>query len=42
MYNYFNLSACFAPCFFILTAVAEEVLIIVRAIESGEINLNKL
>ena len=31
-----------APCFFILTAVAEEVLIIVRAIESGEINLNKL
>ena len=31
-----------APCFFILTAVAEEVLIIVRAIESGEINLDKL
>ena len=31
-----------APCFFILTAVAEEVLIIVRAIESGEINLEKL
>ena len=31
-----------APCFFILTAVSEEVLIIVRAIESGEINLEKL
>ena len=31
-----------APSFFILTAVAEEVLIIVRAIESGEINLEKL
>ena len=31
-----------APCFFILTAITEEALTIVRAIESGEINLEKL
>jgi len=31
-----------APCFFILTAVAEEVLTIVKAIENGEINFEKL
>jgi predicted PurR-regulated permease PerM len=30
-----------APCFFILTAVAEETLTIIRAIENGEINLDK-
>ena len=29
------------PCFFILTAVANETLIIVKAIETGEINLEK-
>ena len=29
------------PCFFILTAVAEETLTIIRAIENGEINLEK-
>jgi len=31
-----------APCFFILTAVAEETLTIIKAIESQEINLEKL
>jgi len=31
-----------APCFFILTAVGAEALTIVRAIETGEINLEKL
>ena len=30
-----------APCFFVLTAVAEETLTIIRAIENGEINLDK-
>ncbi|SVE41498.1 uncharacterized protein METZ01_LOCUS494352, partial [marine metagenome] len=29
------------PCFFVLAAVAEETLTIIRAIENGEINLDK-
>ena len=31
-----------APCFFILTAVTEEILSLVKAIETGEINLERL